>query len=396
MERLTKKEKGMSTKAVHAGEKRDPSSGSVITPIYQTSVFGFSKTSDLIAVMGKEIEGHTYTRISNPTLRAAEKKVAELEGAEDGAVFSSGMAAITTVIMSLTSSGSHIVSTNELYGGSLVFFNEILTKFGVEISMVEPTNYGGIESAIKANTVAIYTESPTNPTVKVVDLKRVAEIGKERGIISIVDNTFASPYNQQPIKLGMDAVIHSATKYLGGHNDIIAGVVAGSKEFIDSITETRKILGGVLDPHAAWLLIRGMKTLVPRMAKLNQNGIRVARYLESHPKVERVYYPGLVSHPQFHVAKEQMRGFGSVVTFELKGDLETAIKFVDNLKLCALTPSLGGVESLVTQPATSSHYYVEREERLKLGITDGMIRLAVGIEEAEDIISDLEQSFSIV
>ncbi len=394
---MTEKEKGMSTKAVHAGEKRDPSSGSVITPIYQTSVFAFSKTSDLIAVMsGKEIDGNIYTRIGNPTLRVAEKKVAELEGAEDAAVFSSGMAAITTVLLNLASSGSHIVSTNELYGGSLSFFNNILTKFGVEISLCEPTDYDGIESAIKENTVAIYTESPTNPTVKVVDLKRVAEIGKERGIITIVDNTFSSPYNQQPFKMGIDVVIHSATKYLGGHNDIIAGVVSGSKEFIDSLTETRKILGGVLDPHAAWLLIRGMKTLVPRMARLNHNAIRVARYLESHPKVEKVYYPGLVSHPHFSVAKEQMRGFGSVVTFELKGDLETAIKFVENLKLCALTPSLGGVESLVTQPATSSHFYIPREERLKLGITDGMIRLAVGIEDADDIISDLEQSFNIV
>lgn len=387
-------DRGFSTKAVHAGEGRDPQTGTIITPIYQTSNFAFPSTQDLLAYMTEEREGYIYTRYGNPTLRAAEVKVTELEGVEDAAVFSSGMAAITTAMMSLASAGDHIVSTRDIYGGTYTLLNEVLPRFGVETSFVETTDIDAMEEAIRDETKAIFVESPTNPTLKVVDLARVARLGRRRGVRVVIDNTFATPYNQQPSRLGIDIIVHSATKYLGGHNDLTAGVVAGPKEFIKKVKDMLKVLGGVLDPHAAWLLLRGLKTLGLRVERQNLNGMRVAEYLESHPKVRRVHYPGLKSHPQHSLARRQMRSFGGVVSFEVDGDLETAIRFVDSVKMIFITPSLGGTETLITQPATTSHYRVAREERLKAGITDGLIRLSVGIEDPEDIIADLEQAFS--
>ena len=391
---MPSKSRGFSTKAVHAGETRDPLTGSITTPIYQTSTFGFSSTEGLIDVISGKVEGYVYTRFSNPTTRVVEKKVAELECAEDGAAFSSGMEAVATTVITLVSSGSHIISIRDVYGGTFSLLSDVLPKFGVEVSMVEATDLDGMESAVKENTRIIYVESPTNPTLKIVDLSKVAKLSLEKGTKLIVDNTFASPYNQKPLQLGADVVIHSATKYLGGHNDVTAGIVVGQKDFIHSLKDMRKIFGGVLDPHAAWLLLRGLKTLGLRMEKHNLNGMKVARYLEEHPKVKRVHYPGLTSHSQHSIVRKQMKGFGGVVSFELKGGLETATKFVDSLKLSFLSPSLGGAETLVTQPATSSHYYVPREERLKIGITDELIRLALGIEDPEDIIADLDQAFN--
>jgi len=391
---MKSKSKGFSTKAVHAGERRDPVTGAVITPIYETSVFGFSTTKELIDVMSEKVEGYTYTRYGNPTVATVERKMTELEGAEDSAVFSSGMAAITTTMLTLTSSGDHVVSTRDLYGGTLAFFKDVLPKFDVEVNFVETTDIDEIKSAIRGDTRVVFVETPTNPTLKIVDVSKVAKLCKKKGVTVVVDSTFASPYNLQPLHFGVDIVVHSATKYLGGHNDVTAGVVCGSKDFVQNLKVMRKHLGGTLDPHAAWLLLRGLKTLGLRMERHNSNGIKVARYLEEHPKVKRVYYPGLPSHPQHSIARKQMKGFGGVVSFELHGDFETAMKFVDNLKLCFLAASLGGAETLATQPVTSSHYYVSAEDRKKAGITDELIRLALGIEDPEDIIADLDQAFN--
>jgi len=391
---MTSKTQGFSTRAVHAGEKRDPSTGAVITPIYETSVFGFSNTKELIDAMSEKVEGYTYTRYGNPTVATVERKMIELEGSEDAAVFSSGMAAITTTMLTLTSSGDHVVSTRDLYGGTLAFFKDVLPKFGVEVSLVEATDFDEMKSTVKRNTRVIFVETPTNPTLKVVDLSKVARLGQKRGITVVVDSTFASPYNLQPLRFGVNIVVHSATKYLGGHNDVTAGVVCGPKDFIQSLKVMRKHLGGTLDPHAAWLLLRGLKTLGLRMERHNSNGMKIARYLEKHPRVKRAYYPGLTSHPQHSLARKQMRGFGGVVSFELDADFETTVKFVDSLKLCFLAASLGGAETLATQPVTSSHYYVSVEERKKAGIPDELIRLALGLEDPEDIITDLDQAFN--
>ena len=385
---------GFSTKAVRGGEKPDGLKA-VATPIYETSVFAFTSTRQLIDVISEKIEGYLYTRFDNPTVRAVEKKMAILEEAEDAAAFSSGMAAITTTILSIVSKGDHIVASRDLYGGTLTFFQEVLPKFGIEVTLVDAASLNEVEEAIKKNTRVIYAETPTNPTLKIVDLSGLASIAKKHGITTVVDSTLATPYNLKPIDFGIDVVVHSATKYLGGHNDVTAGIVCGSKDFIQKLKRTRKIFGGTLDPVAAWLLLRGLKTLALRMERMerhNQNGLQVAKFLAKHPKIARVYYPGLPSHPQHKLAKKQMRGYGGVVSFEVKGDFEKTVRFVENLKLCLLAASLGGTETLVTQPATSSHYFISPEQRQTLGITDQLVRLAIGIEDAEDIIADLKQA----
>jgi len=387
---------GFSTKSVHAGEKADPLTGSVTTPIYQTSNFAFKNTQDLLDLMNEKRKGYIYTRYGNPTTRAVERKLAELENVDDAVAFSSGMAAISSAIMTLVSSGDHIVSIRDVYGGTFVLLDSVLPRFGIETTFVDTRSFGDVEESIRDNTKVIYVESPTNPMLKVVDLAFVGKLGRRTEVKTVIDNTFSSPYNQQPVKFGFDVIIHSATKYLGGHNDLTAGIVCGKEAFIKEVKDTLKILGGVLDPHCAFLLLRGIKTLAVRVEKQNKNGMEVAKYLESHSKVDKVYYPGLESHPQHKIAKRQMTGFGDVVSFELKCDLETTIKFVDNVKLAFLTPSLGGTETLITQPATTSHYKVPKEERLKQGITDGFIRLSLGIEDSEDVIVDLEQAFEKV
>lgn len=391
------RELGFSTKAVRAGEGVDPQTGAVVTPIFETSVFAFTNTRQLIDAVTEKSSRDVYTRWSNPTITAAERKIAELEGAEDSAVFSSGMAAISTAVLSLVSSGDHVVSIRDLYGGTVGLFSDFMGRFGVETSFVEATDLHDLESAVKEDTKVVYLETPTNPTLKVVDLTKVGEIVKQKcaGRI-LVDNTFASPYNQQPLRFGCDLTIHSATKYLGGHNDVTAGAVAGSKELIDPIKKLRRTLGGVLDPHAAWLLLRGMKTLALRMEKHNLNAQRVAEYLEGNPKVRRVYYPGLSTSPQHSIARRQMKGFGGVLSFELEGDLNRAMRFVDSLRLALLGASLGGGETLVSQPSTASHYFMKPDEREKAGISDSLIRLSLGTEDAEDIIADLEQAFARV
>ncbi|UCH36871.1 MAG: PLP-dependent transferase [Candidatus Bathyarchaeota archaeon] len=385
-----------STQAVHAGEKRDPQTGSIITPIYQTSNFAFPSTKDLLAYADGKIDGYIYTRYGNPTLRVVERKVAQLEDVADAVACGSGMAAITMTIMSLVSRGDHIVAIRDIYGGTYALLKEVLPRFGVETSFVEATDIQCLEQAVRTNTRIIFIESPTNPTLKIVDLAAVASIGRRYNVPVIIDNTFATPYNQQPSHFGIDLVLHSATKYFGGHSDLTAGIIAGSKSYLEKAKDMLKILGGVLDPHAAWLLLRGLKTLGLRIEKQNQNGIEIAKYLESHSKVRRVYYPGLENHPQHSLAKRQMKGFGGVVSFEVDGDLEAAIRFVDAVHMAYITPSLGGAETLITQPATTSHYRMAEDERLKAGITNELIRLSLGIEDAQDIIADLDQAFDQV
>jgi cystathionine beta-lyase/cystathionine gamma-synthase len=388
-----KRQIGFSTKAVRAGERTDPETGSVVTPIYETSVFAFTSTQQLIDAVTEKNSRDVYTRWSNPTITAAETKIAELEDAEDCAVFSSGMAAISTAIINLVSPDDHIVSVRDLYGGTVGLFSDLMTRFRVRTTFVESTNISEIESAVRSDTKVLFLETPTNPTLKLVDLEKAAQIAEEKGAKVLVDNTLASPYNQQPLHFGCSATIHSATKYLAGHNDVTAGAITGPKELIEPMKKLRRTLGGVLDPHAAWLLLRGMKTLAVRMEKQNVNGQEVAEYLESHPSVEKVYYPGLRTHPQHSLAKRQMKGFGGVLSFELKGDINRTIRFVDNLKLALLGASLGGTETLVSQPSTVSHYFMDLAERRKAGISDSLVRLSLGIEDAADIIADLAQAF---
>ena len=387
------KQDGFSTKAVRAGEGTGSEIGAVVTPIYETSVFAFTSTQELVDAVTEKSSRDVYTRWSNPTITAAEKKIAELENAEDCAVFSSGMAAISTAVISLVSPGDHIVSVRDLYGGTVGLFSDLMSKFGVQTTFIEASNTSEISSAVKSNTKILFLETPTNPTLKLVDLQRASETAAKHGAMVLVDNTFASPYNQQPLQFGCNVTLHSATKYLAGHNDVTAGAVAGPREIIEPMKKLRRTLGGVLDPHAAWLLLRGMKTLALRMAKHNSNGQQIAEYLEKHPNVQRVYYPGLRTHPQHALAKRQMKGFGGVLSFELKGDLNQTIRFVDSLKLALLGASLGGAETLVSQPSTVSHFFMDPDERRKAGISDSLVRLSLGIEDPEDIISDLAQAF---
>jgi methionine-gamma-lyase len=383
---------GFSTKAVRGGERPDPETGAVVTPIYETSVFAFKSTRHLIDAVSEKSARDVYTRWSNPTVTAAEMKIAELEDAEDCAVFSSGMAAISTAILSQVSPGDHIVSLRDLYGGTVALFSDLMSRFGVRTTFVEATDANEIDSALRTDTRVLFLETPTNPTLKLVDLARAAELAQKKGAKVLVDNTFASPYNQQPLKFGCSAAIHSATKYLAGHNDVTAGAVAGPRDLVEPMKKLRRTLGGTLDPHGAWLLLRGMKTLALRMAKHNSNGQEVAEYLENHHKVEKVYYPGLRTHPQHSLAERQMSGFGGVVSFELKGDLSHTMRFVDNLKLALIGTSLGGTETLVSQPSTASHFFMDPEERQKAGISESLVRLSLGIEDAGDIISDLAQA----
>ncbi|HMK82412.1 MAG TPA: PLP-dependent aspartate aminotransferase family protein [Candidatus Bathyarchaeia archaeon] len=387
------KQDGFSTKAVRAGERTGSETGAVVTPIYETSVFAFTSTKQLIDAVSEKDSRDVYTRWSNPTITAAERKIAELEGAEDCAVFSSGMAAISTAIISLVSPGDHIVSVRDLYGGTVGLFSDLMSRFGVRTTFIEATNVDEISSTVRSNTKILFLETPTNPTLKLVDLQKAADIAAKHGAKVLVDNTFASPYNQQPLRFNCHATLHSATKYLAGHNDVTAGAIAGPRELIEPMKKLRRTLGGVLDPHGAWLMLRGMKTLALRMVQHNSNGQQIAEYLENHSGVEKVYYPGLSTHPQHSLAKRQMKGFGGVVSFELKGDLNQTIRFVDSLKLALLAPSLGGVETLVSQPSTASHYFMDPDERRKAGISDSLVRLSLGIEDAEDIISDLAQAF---
>lgn len=383
----------LSTRAVHAGEPRRKYADSITTPIVQTATFTFSGSRDIEEYTRKGKDHFEYGRYGNPTATIAERRLADLEGAEDCVVFSSGMSAVTTTILSLVRTGDHIIITDDSYKKTLEFCRSYLKRFGVECSILPFGEYDLLERSIKKNTRFIFSESPTNPYLNIFDLVKLHKIASRHKVTTLIDSTFATPYNQRPLEFGIDIVLQSCTKYLAGHNDILAGAVLGRKELVDEIRALHKSMGGVIDPHCCYLLIRGLKTFPMRVAKQNETALRVARHLEAHPRVRRVYYPFLESHRHYNVAAEQMKGGGGVVTFEIKGDLNSAKKFLDGLKLCFIGPSLGGVETLITHPALVSYYDYSRKARYALGISDTLFRLAVGIEDADDIIADLEHGF---
>jgi cystathionine beta-lyase/cystathionine gamma-synthase len=381
------------TQAVRAGTDLDKKNGPVTTPIYQTSTFEVTDNDEQLRATSTDM---FYTRYGNPTHTVAENAIAELEGVDAALLFASGMNAITTSVLSLLKSGDHVVAQRDIYGGATKFFSQWLPKLGVETTFVDTTEYDQHARAIRPNTKLLYLESPTNPTLRVVDLRKVTALAKQHNLTSLIDSTFATPINQRPGDFGIDLVMHSGTKYFAGHSDLICGIVAGRQDLIQKIHETRTTLGGVMDPHAAWLLLRGIKTLAVRVERQNDNALRVAQFLARHVQVRRVHYPFVEGHPQRALAMEQMHGGGGVLSFEVDGAGEDAKRLTEALRLFSLAPSLGGVGSLVTIPALTSHAMISADHRQKMGVTDQLIRLAVGIENADDLIADLEHALTVV
>lgn len=386
------KELKFTTRAVHAGQEPDPLTGAVSVPIYETSTFVFKNAEQGARRFAGTEEGYIYTRLGNPTIKALERSLAELEDGEDARVCATGMAAINTAVTSLAKKGDHVISTESLYGGTAKLFLDILPKYGIEFTLTDTSKIRNVENAIKPNTKLIYIETPSNPTLELTDLGAAANIAKQHKILTVVDNTFMSPYFQRPLNLGIDVSLHSLTKYLNGHSDVVGGAIITSKDLIKQIDPILKNTGATLGPFEAWLTLRGIKTLPLRMDRHNENALKIAKWLEKHPKVEKVHYPGLESHPQHELAKKQMTGFGGVLSFEIRGGLEAGRKLMNSVKLCTLAVSLGAVETLIEHPASMTHAIVPKEERLKTGITDSLVRLAVGIEDADDIIADLNQA----
>jgi methionine-gamma-lyase len=342
---------------------------------------------------GKE-PGYIYSRLGNPTVRALEESIAALEGGEDARATASGMAAISNATMAIVKKGDHILAGDALYGGTHKVFTDILKGYGVECTLVDTSDLAAVEKAIKPNTKLIYIETPSNPMMKLTDMKAVSKIARKRGITSMADNTFMSPYLQRPIEHGIDVVVHSITKSLSGHSDVLGGAIVATKDYLKVMDPLFKNMGANLGPFEAWLTLRGIKTLHVRMQRQTENAGKIAKWLEDHSKVGWVKYPGLKSHPQHALAKRQMDGFGSMMSFELKGGVEAGRKVMNNVKLCSLAVSLGAVETLISHPATMTHVIVPREERLKAGITDGLVRFSVGIEDVDDIIEDLDQALA--
>lgn len=399
----TETQQGNSTRAVHGGVKRNKAYHSLNTPIVQTATYTFRNTQDLINYMESRTWGdgvedrEEYGRYGNPTVAAVERKLAALDSGEDAVLFASGMSAVTSLLLAVLPAGAHIVMTNDCYRRTRQFCNTFLARFGIETTVVPMGDYEALEAAIiPKKTRFIISESPTNPYLRIADVERVAELGRKYKVRTLIDSTFATPINQRPLEWGIDFVVHSATKYLSGHNDLLAGVVVGSADRIKALRDARGVLGGVVDPQNAFLLERGIKTLGVRVRQQNQTAQAVAEFLEAHPKIERVWYPGLESHPDYTVAARQMTGFGGVVSFEVAGDLRTTGKFIDALNIPYIAPSLGGVESLIEQPALMSYYEKTTEERLALGIKDNLVRFAVGIEDTDDLIDDLEQALAVI
>jgi cystathionine gamma-synthase len=383
---------GPSTTAVHAGEPRPKPAHSLATPIVQTATYSFASTQELVDHFDGKIDRVEYGRYGNPTQRIAEAKLAALEGAGDCLLFASGMAAMTTTLFAMLSRGTHVVVTDDSYRRTRQFLNQTLNRYGIEVSTVPAGDYDALEDAIRPTTRALVSESPSNPYNRIMDLARFGDIGRRHRVKTVIDGTFATPYNQRPLEFGVDVVVHSATKFLGGHNDLLAGAVLGSRDLVDAVRSLQAITGAVIDPFAAYLLVRGLKTFALRMERQNANAQAVATFLAGHPRVGAVHYAGLPSHPQHGVARKQMRGFGGVVSFEVRGDLADASRVVDGCRIPYIASSLGGVESLIEQPAIMSFYELTTEERLAIGIKDSLIRYSVGIEDAEDLIADLAQA----
>ncbi len=387
---------GPSTLSVHAGEPRPKPGHALATPIMQTATYTFANTQELRDHFDGKIERVEYGRYGNPTQRIAEAKLAALEGAEDCLLFASGMAAVTTTLFAILSRGTHVVVTDDSYRRTRQFLNQTLHRYGIEVSTVPSGDYAALEDAIRPTTRALVSESPTNPYNRILDLDRFASIGRQHRVKTVIDATFATPYNQRPLEFGVDIVIHSATKFLGGHNDLLAGAVLGSRELVGGVRALQAVTGAVVDPFAAYLLVRGLKTFALRLERQNTNAQALAEFLAAHPKVVAVHYPGLPSHSEHDIARKQMRGFGGVVSFEVRGDLEAAARVVDGCRLPHIATSLGGVESLIEQPAVMSFYELTTEERLQIGIKDNLIRYAVGIEDIDDLLADLAQALETV
>ncbi len=391
---MDKKNFKFETVAVHAGQHPDPVTGALNTPIYQTSTFAFKNVEEgMNRFLGRE-KGYIYTRLGNPTTTALEEKMAALEGGEDAAVAASGMGIISAVMFAILKTGDHLISTDSIYGCTHAFFEERLGALGIETTFVDTAYPENIKKAIKKNTKAIFVETPANPTLKLVDLEELGKIGKKHGIITVVDNTFCSPYLQRPLEWGIDVVIHSATKYVGGHGDLIAGIAVGPGDLMEKVKmESIKDIGACISPFNSWLMLRGLKTLPIRMERHCENAIKIAKFLESHPIVDRVYYPFLKSHPQYEIAKKQMKLGGAMISFELKGGFDAGVMLMNSVELMILAVSLGDTETLIQHPASMTHSPIPEEERVKAGITNSMVRISVGLEHPDDLIEDLKNSF---
>ncbi len=384
---------GFSTRAIHSGE-REEETGSVVTPIYQTAPFGFKSAAHAAGVMAGREKGYVYSRGSNPTAEVLEEKMADLEGGEAALTQTTGMAAISAAVFTSIKAGDHVIADEVIYGSTYDLLVD-MTKFGVEVSFIDTSDARNVEAAFRPDTKLVFFETPANPTMKITDIKAVSEITHERNAAVIVDNTFMTPYYQQPLAQGADVVVHSATKYLNGHGDTLGGVIVGTSDFIKRARHTAKNIGGAISPFSAWLIIRGMKTLPVRMDRHTENAMAVARFLKEHANVEKVIYPGLPDFPQYRLAKKQMSGSGGMIAFLLK-DAKDVPLFLDSLELCTLAVSLGETGTLIQHPATMTHAVVPREDRIRYGIADELVRLSVGLEDAEDIIADLEQALDRV
>ncbi len=385
------------TVCIHAGKTGLNPHGALATPLYQTSTFVFDSAEQGAARFAGEEPGYIYTRLGNPTTRELELKVAALEGMEDAAATATGMGAVAAATMAFLQQGDHLIASKAIYGCSFALFNHQFARYGIEVSFVDMTDHNAIKQALKANTKMIFAETPINPTLTVLDLEFIGRFAKQHQLISVIDNTFLTPLLQKPADYGIDLVLHSATKYLNGHGDVVAGIIVGSTERITQIKlTTLKDMGATISPHDAWLIIRGLKTLSVRMERHCQNAQKVAEFLEAHPAVGQVYYPGLRSHPGYQYIGKQMKAAGGVLAFELKGSLDDGRYFINQCKLFSLAVSLGDAESLIQHPASMTHSPYSAEERRMAGISDGLIRISVGLEHVEDIIADLAQALSLM
>lgn len=382
------------SQCIHGPNHFDDPHGALTAPLYQTSTFHFKDAAQGAARFAGEEPGYIYTRLGNPTTRELEEKVARLEGMEDAAATATGMGAVSASVLSFLQQGDHMIASSALYGCSFALFAHMLPKFGIEVSFVDLTDEQALRDAVQENTKLLFAETPINPNMTVLDLKMLGEIAKQYELLFVVDNTFMTPLLQKPVNYGADLIVHSATKYLNGHGDVVAGLVCGSKEHIELIKLTvLKDIGATISPHDAWLINRGLKTLALRVQRHCQSAQTVAEFLEAHPKVNKVYYPGLPSHPGYQFLGEQMKGAGGVIAFEINGSLEQGEQFINATELCTLAVSLGDPETLIQHPASMTHSPYTQEERLAAGISDGLIRISVGLEDVEDIIDDLKQAF---
>lgn len=391
-----KKSPKLGTRTVWAGEEEYLMQGATQVPIVHSVSFGYRDMDEWMQVALGKKEGHIYGRNTNPTVHVFEEKIRDLEDAEAATSASTGMGIISSTLFTLLSPGERVVSVKDTYGGTSVIFTEFLPRFGIEATLCDTTDHEALEKELAKGCKVLYLESPTNPTTKVIDIARLAKAAHAVGAIVVVDNTFATPINQNPLHLGADLVLHSATKFLGGHADALGGVICGQKDLIDQIYHYREINGATLHPMAAYLILRGMKTLYLRIRQQNESALKIAQYLESHSAIERVYYPGLASHEGHQIARQQMRGFGGMLSFMLKEDsLDAVSRFLPRLRFAHAAANLGAVETIVGPPATTSHVECTKEERAALGIPEGLIRYSTGIEDIEDLISDLDHALSI-